>query len=107
MVRSVVRPCIKNTYGKNDSNNYCEIISLKSLNIVLHLELENAASLSSNQFRYRKFTSTHSAVTLAKETVHNHLYKDSVVYICLLDPSKTFERVDHNILKAKLENVEL
>ena len=107
MLRGVIRPILKNKFGKtNDSANYREImISSNIFKLFEYLLLpvtEHFTSISSLQFAYRKNTSTLLATALLKETIHGYIESDSVVYAGFLDLSKAFERVDHRMLLEKL-----
>ena len=55
------------------------------------------------QFAYRGDIVTILASAILREILNSNIDSDSTIYSCLLDLSKTFERVDHAKLLTKLQ----
>ena len=67
------------------------------------LELYGQHLLSSQlQFGFKPGLSTTICTGVLKAVVSRYLREGSVVYGCLIDASKAFDTVDHNILFEKL-----
>ena len=54
------------------------------------------------QFTYKKKTSTVQCVSIIKEVINYYVNQDSCVYMCMLDASKSFDRVNFLVLFKKL-----
>ena len=54
------------------------------------------------QFPYKKKTSTVQCVSIIKEVINYYVNQNSCVYMCMLDASKAFDRVNLLVLFNKL-----
>ena len=94
--------------GKDQScsANYRDIALASSLSKVLEwciiLSNPNVFSSSDLQFGFKHGVSTSMCTQFLKNTVHHYNRGGSPVYCCLLDASKAFDLVDHEILFSKL-----
>ena len=109
MLRGVIRPIPKDRFGDiGSSDNYREImissVMFKLLEYCILPVIKENINLSTCQFGYREQTSTMLAVTLLKETIRSYIDESSSVYACFLDMSKAFERINHEILLAKMQS---
>ena len=50
------------------------------------------------QYAYKKKTSTVQCVSIIKEVINYYVNQNSCVYMCMLDASKTFDRVNLLVL---------
>ena len=59
------------------------------------------------QFAYKEKVSTVQCVSVICEVINFYIHKDSCIYMCMLDASKAFYRVNHLSLfnKLKLRNM--
>ena len=87
------------------SSNYREImISSNFMKILEFLPFIRKIPVNPTQFSYRKNTSTILAILILKETIKQYIDNGNCVFSCFLDLSKAFERVEHSILIAKLQD---
>ena len=68
--------------------------------------VETQLLLSLNQHAYRKYHSTTTSLTQLTEYIHKQLEKGYLVGIALLDLSKAFDTIDHNLLLKKLKELQ-
>ena len=54
------------------------------------------------QFAYKKKTSTIQCVSIIKEVINYYVNQNSCVYMCMLDASKAFDRVNLLVLFLKV-----
>ena len=59
---------------------------------------------SSHQFGFKPKHSTDACIYILKESIDRYVGQDSSVYLCFLDASKAFDRVNHYSLFNKLVN---
>ena len=105
----ILVPIIKDKSGKiNSKDNYRPIAIASTMSKLLEkllLErLNNYLVTSSNQFGFKSKHSTDACIYVLKETINNYVEKQSSVYLCFLDASKAFDRVNHFKLFQKLVN---
>jgi hypothetical protein len=107
MMMSSIKPLMKKSYlDPKKSKNY-RAISLNNLLFklteVVFLEiLQPHLWTSDNQCAYKCNSDTNIAVLLVSETVRYYNHLGSPVYAAFLDASQAFDRVDHDLLFAKL-----
>ena len=105
----VLVPIIKDKSGKiNSKDNYRPIaiasIMSKLLEKLLLERLSNFLITSSHQFGFKPKHSTDACIYILKESIDRYVGQDSSVYLCFLDASKAFDRVNHYSLFNKLVN---
>ena len=96
-------PIIKNKAGNiNSIDNYRPIaiasVLSKILEKILLSRLEVFLITTSNQFGFKKKHSTDQCIYLLKEIVQMYSTLNSSVFLCFLDASKAFDRVNHRKL---------
>ena len=102
-------PIVKSSKKSKFSADNYRLIAISSLilkildHIILILNKDN---LSSNnlQFGFEKKCSASMCSWMMLETVNYFTNRDSPVYLCLLDLTKAFDLVKHNLLFDKLKN---
>ena len=103
MMSVVLIPIIKDKTGKiNSRDNYRPIalasVVSKVLEIIMLDRLTDAMITEANQFGFKKKLGTDSCIYVLKEIVDKY----KCVFMCFLDASKAFDRVNHTILFRKL-----
>ena len=104
----VLVPIIKDKSGQiNSKDNYRPIAIASTLSKLLEKILLERLSLylltTSHQFGFKSNHSTDACIYVLKETVDYYITKQSSVYLCFLDATKAFDRVNHNVLFNKLK----
>ena len=74
----------------------------KILEIILLGRVECNLYTSHNQFGFKNRHSTDMCVYSLKETINFYISNASPVYVCFLDASKAFDRINHWLLFDKL-----
>ena len=106
---TILVPIIKDKKGNiTDPDNYRPIaittVASKIFeNIILHY-IKDCLYTSDNQFSYKANSSTDMAVFTLKAVIDHYITSSSPVYICFLDASKAFDRVNYWCLFKKLYN---
>ena len=107
MMCTTIIPLLKDKVGDiTDTNNYrpialATVVSKIIERIILQL-YEHCLITSANQFSFKKRHSTDMAVFSLKETSNIYRRHSSPVFICFLDASKAFDKINHWILFDKL-----
>lgn len=96
-------PLIKNkTLTASESSNYRPIAlptaASKLFEIILQQKLSTYLYTSDSQFGFKAAHSTDMAVFSFKESVKIYLKSGSPVFVCFLDATKAFDRVNHKKL---------
>ena len=107
IIHSIIVPIIKDKKGiVTNKDNYrpiaitsvlsklIEIIMLDNLHLYLHTH--------SNQFGFKKKLGTDLCIFTLKQIIEFYRDKGSPMYVCFLDASKAFDRVNHWCLFKKL-----
>ena len=105
----ILVPIIKDKSGKiNSKDNYRPIAIASTMSKLLEKllldRLSNYLVTSSHQFGFKPKHSMDACIYVLKETINNYVEKQSSVYLCFLDASKAFDRVNHYKLFQKLLN---
>ena len=107
LMDTVIVPIVKD--AKSDltsSDNYRPIalttILSKLFEIVLLNRYGDLLSTADNQFGFKKCHSTEMAVFAFKNVIEFYTANSSPVYICYVDASKAFDRINHCVLFNKL-----
>ena len=74
----------------------------KILESVILLKYHNYLFSTDNQFGFKSNHSTDNCIFILKEIIDFYTIHNSPVYICFMDASKAFDRVNHFSLFKKL-----
>ena len=107
LMLSTLIPLVKDKLGDITSSNNYRSIALSSLILkvfdwvvlLLHTDCLNIDEL---QFGFQQDTSTNMCTWLAIETIEYYLRNGSEVFACVMDMTKTFDKVQHSKLFLKL-----
>lgn len=100
-------PLVKNKCGDlTNVQNYRPIAIASSVSKVLERCILNSCSdllsTSDNQFGFKQKHSTDQCIFVLKETVRHFIENESPTFVCFLDASKAFDKVNHWTLFDKL-----
>jgi len=88
------------------SSNYRPIAIASILSKVLEMAIlrlcEKKLQTSNNQFGYKKGVGTELAVYALKQVTHHYVRNGCPTYLCFMDASKAFDKVNHFLLLSKL-----
>ena len=103
----VLSPIVKDKTGKlTEKNNYRPIamasVGSKILERIILNRCSVQLSTGDHQFGFKEHHSTDMAIYALKEVTNYYLQNSSPVFICYLDASKAFDRVNHWKLFEKL-----
>ena len=103
----ILVPIIKDKSGMiNNKDNYRPIVIAstmsKLLEILLLERLSKYLLTTSHQFGFKANHCTNSCIYVLKEAIDFYVSQQSSVYLCFLDASKAFDRVNHYVLFEKL-----
>ena len=109
MLSVLVVPVIKDKVGKlNSSENYRPIalasVLSKMLETVLLSRLEKYVLTTDNQFGFKKKLGTDLCIYALKEMLHGYYRQNTTMFMCFIDASKAFDRINHYKLFLKLSN---
>lgn len=104
----VLVPIIKDKSGSITSRDNYRPIALASIlskviEKLLLQRIEDALFTSANQFGFKKKHSTDQCVYVLKELIDMYKCMQSSIFVCFLDASKAFDRVNHDKLFSKLK----
>ena len=103
----VLVPVIKDKVGKlNSSDNYRPIalasVMSKVLETVLLSRLERYIMSTDNQFGFKRKHGTDMCIYALKEILDKYNRQNSTMFLCFIDASKAFDRINHEKLFLKL-----
>jgi hypothetical protein len=106
---TLIVPLLKEKKGNiTDKDNYRPIaitcVFSKILESVLLEKYKCYCNTSYNQFGYKSKHSTDQCIFIIKEMIDYYNTSNSPLYICFIDASKAFDRLDHVMLFDKLLN---
>ena len=107
MLSVVLVPVIKDKVGKlNSSDNYRPIalasVMSKVMETVLLSRLERYVLSTDHQFGFKRKHGTDLCIFALKEILDKYNRQNSTMFICFIDASKAFDRVNHGKLFLKL-----
>ena len=107
---SLISPVVKDkSESITDKSNYRPIALsnciLKVIECLLLERMKPYLCANFNQFGFKAKHSTDMAIFVLKDLINFYVNHNSPMFICYLDASKAFDRINHNVLFAKLKNV--
>ena len=104
----ILVPVIKDKAGKiNSKDNYRPIalasIISKVLELIVLERISEYLYTNDNQFGFKKKLGTDSCIYVLKEIIDSYSRLNGSVFLCFLDASKAFDRINHRKLFLKLE----
>ena len=104
---TLIIPIIKNSRGNvSDSDNYRPIaltnVASKVMEIIILSKYKDFFITECNQFGFKHGHSTDVCVFTLKSVIDYYISMSSPMYLCFIDASKAFDRVEHCKLFAKL-----
>ena len=108
-LENVIIPVIKNKSGDaTDKHNYRPIAISTTMSKVLELlmlhKIDSYLYTTDNQFGFKQNHCTDMCIYALRQTIDNYKRNSSPVFICYVDASKAFDRVNHWCLFKKLFN---
>ena len=109
IMNTVIVPIVKDTKADiTIQDNYRPIavttVLSKVLEIVLLERYSEFLVTTSNQFGFKKKHSTEMAVYALKNVIDHYICNSSPVYVCYMDASKAFDKINHASLFKKMSN---
>jgi hypothetical protein len=103
LLDSIIMPIVKDKKGDyTDKDNYRPLaittVSSKILELIVIDKYGDFLHTQSNQFGFKKKHGTDQCVFVLKEIVEYYVSANSPVFICYLDASKAFDRLNHWML---------
>jgi hypothetical protein len=97
---TVIIPIIKDNKGDvTDKNNYRPIamttVVSKLIELIIIDKYSECLTTTDNQFGYKKSHSTDQCIFVLKQITEYYVSANSPVYICFLDASKAFDRLNY------------
>ena len=104
---TLIIPILKNNKGDITSCDNYRPISITNIlskifeSVLLH-QYEDLLCSQDHQFGFKKNHSADQCIFLLKELIDMNLSSGSPIYLCFLDASKAFDRINHHTLFCKL-----
>ena len=100
---STVVPLIKNKSGDLTSKDNYRPIAINSIlskmfEFIILNRYSTLLETSHNQFGFKSKSSTDLCIYTMKQVIEYYRNQSSCVYVCFLDASKAFDRVNHWLL---------
>ena len=107
LMETIIVPIIKDKRGLvTDKNNYRPIavtsVSSKIIELLLLDRLRDKLATLDNQFGFKAKHGTDMSVFTLKQVTEYYNQRSSPVYVCYLDASKAFDRINHWCMFRKL-----
>ena len=107
LMETVIVPIVKDKKGDlSAADNYRPIAITSILSKVLELLVlkrhEDLFYTTCNQFGFKPKLGTEQCIFTLKQVIEYYKSNNSPIYLCFLDLSKAFDRVDHSLLFRKL-----
>ena len=109
MLTVMLVPIVKNKAGKITCKDNYRPIALASVlskvaEKIIQERMEPYLIVSCNQFGFKPKHGTDQCIFALKELVDSYRKLNSSTYICFLDASKAFDRINHKLLFQKLQS---
>ena len=109
LMETIIVPIVKDNKGiLTDKNNYRPIaltcVASKLLELLILDICSDTITTTDSQFGFKENHSTDMCIFTLKETVQYYVSLGSPVYLCFMDASKAFDKVNHWHLFDKLLN---
>ena len=103
----LISPVVKDKNGNlTDQGNYRPIavanVISKLLELVILEKCERCLKTNDNQFAFKQNHSTDQAIFILKEVISYYHRNDTPVFVCFMDVSKAYDKVNQGILFNKL-----
>ena len=107
LMETIIVPILKDKKGDLGSKDNYRPIALttvvsKLFEILILNRYQHLLQTTDHQFGFKQSHSTDLCVYTFKQVIEYYKSRSSPVYICFLDASKAFDRVNHNLLFHKL-----
>ena len=112
MIDSVLVPIIKNKAGTlADKNNYrstgISSVCSKILERIILDRIERYVVITDNQVGFKRCHSTETSIFLLKEILQYFKRNDTTSFLCFMDASKAFDRINHGKLLNILQEYDI
>ena len=109
LMETIIVPIVKDNKGVlTEKNNYRPIaftcVASKLLELLILNTCKDTINTSDSQFGFKEKHSTDMCIFSLKETVQYYVSLGSPIYLCFMDASKDFDKVNHWHLFNKLLN---